>query len=111
MLHGKDPKVMPLCSISDVPLLQRISDLHREQEVRKVFIVVQCKGNTSANTPCGLTSSALCSNVSLAKHPSFSWTQDSHPGQTQLSTSTGFGCPIQPLDFSLAMLCCCHQCS
>lgn len=42
---------------------------------------------TLVQFPSGLISSSPCSNVRLAKHPSFSQTQGSVPWQTQLSSN------------------------
>lgn len=107
MLRLKDPKVVPLCSISDVPLCSRDFQTYIETKKWKMYLYLS---NVKV-TPCGLISSSPCSKVRLAKHPSFSRTQDSHPWQTQLSTSMRFGSAIQPLTPNLVMLCCCQQCS
>ena len=106
MLCVKDPKVVPLCSIADVPLCSGEFQTYIETKKWKKYLYLS---NVKV-TPCGLISSLLCSNARLAKHPSFSQTQDSHPWQTQLSTSTSFSSPIQPLALNLVMLCCCQQC-
>lgn len=47
-------------------LLQRVSDLYGDQEMKKVLTFVQCKSNTM-----WLISSSPCSNVRLAKHLGF----------------------------------------
>lgn len=105
MLCVRDAKVVPLCGISDLPLCSREFQTYIETKKWKKYWYLS---NVKV-TPCGLISSSPCSNVTLAKHPSFSQTQYSHPGQTQLSTSVSFGSPIQPLALNLVMLCCCQQ--
>lgn len=107
MLHVKDRKSVPLCRTSDVPLCSREFQTYIETENQKNYLYL----SDVKVTRCSLISSAPCSNVSLAKHLSFSHTWDSHPGQTQPSTSVSFGSPVHPLAINLVTLCCCQQCS
>lgn len=63
----KDPKVVPLCSISDVPLCSREFQTYTEIRKWKKYLHLF---NVKV-TPCGLIGSSPCSNVRLAKHLGF----------------------------------------